>query len=63
MRGTRVWKRVAVGLLLSISCLSTGLNATPPSLSAVRIETPPVLDGRVNDDEWGALSLKRCRAF
>ena len=26
----------------------------PPSLSAVRSDTPPVLDGRVNDEEWGA---------
>ncbi len=52
--GTGVWKLVAVGLLLSISCLGAALHATPPSLSAVRIERPPVLDGRVNDEEWGA---------
>ncbi len=52
--GTGVCKSVAVGLLLSISCLSAALHATPPSVSAIRIETPPVLDGRVNDEEWGA---------
>jgi len=53
LRTTLVWDRVAIGLLLSFSCLSGGLKASPPSVSAVRIATPPVLDGRVNDEEWG----------
>ncbi len=54
MFDTRVWEKIAVGLLLSFSGLSAGLGATPSAISAVRIETPPVLDGHVNDEEWAA---------
>ena len=41
-------------LLLSFFSLSAALSATPPSVSAVKIETPPILDGHVTDEEWGA---------
>ena len=52
-----MWKKVAVGFLLSFSCLCAGVRATPPSVSAVRVETPPVLDGQVNNEEWAAAPL------
>ena len=54
MWDTGLWERVAIGLLLPFFSLSAGLGATPPSVSAVKIERPPILDGHVDDEEWGA---------
>ena len=48
-----MWEKVTIGLLLLFFCWGADLRANPPSVSAVRIETPPILDGRVSNEEWG----------
>ncbi len=53
MWDTPVCDRVELGFLVSFFCFSLGLGANP-SITAVRIEHPPVLDGRVNEQEWRA---------
>ncbi len=48
-----MWEKVELASLVSLFSFTVGLGAEP-SVSAVRVEDPPVVDGRVNEQEWEA---------
>ena len=51
-----MWGKVNFAFLVSLFCLTLSLGADL-SVSAVRVEEPPVLDGRVNEQEWEAAPM------
>ncbi|MCZ6767697.1 MAG: DUF5916 domain-containing protein, partial [Acidobacteria bacterium] len=51
-----MWEKVALASLVSLFCFTLALGAEP-SVSAVRVENPPVVDGRVNEQEWEAAPM------
>ena len=51
-----MWEKVNFAFLVSLFCLTLSLGADH-SVSAVRVEEPPVLDGRVNEQEWEAAPM------
>jgi len=51
-----VWEKVEFAFLVSLFCFTLGLGANP-SISAVKVQEPPLLDGRVNEREWEAAPM------
>ena len=51
-----MWKKVELAFLVSLFCFTLGQGADP-SVSALRVEEPPLLDGRVNEREWEAAPM------
>ncbi len=51
--GQTVLEKLVIGCLVSFFCFTLARPANP-SVTAVRAEDPPVVDGRVDEQEWGA---------